>query len=102
MLELCYAASCLFRPTTAHALTHAQAVALPWMDLGFSMLDKSTDTYPQHHEKVPIHAEDIVNLAILLKFGLNLRVAYIYVANLAIPSKFDSTYTQPIYTVMIY
>ena len=26
------------------------------MDLGFSMLDKSTDTYPQHHEKVPIHA----------------------------------------------
>jgi hypothetical protein len=32
----------------------------PWMDLGFSMLDKGIDTYPQHHEKVPIHAGELV------------------------------------------
>jgi hypothetical protein len=34
--------------------THAQADCSFWMDLGFSLPDKSNDTYPQHHEKVSI------------------------------------------------
>jgi hypothetical protein len=30
-----------------------------WMDLGFSLPGKSNDTYPQHHEKVSILAEEV-------------------------------------------
>jgi hypothetical protein len=47
--------------------THAQANCSFWMDLGFSLPGKSNDTYPQHHEKVSILAEEIGLLVIVSK-----------------------------------
>jgi hypothetical protein len=38
--------------------TRVSRTATLWMDLGFSLPGKSNDTYPQHHEKVSILAED--------------------------------------------
>ena len=36
------------------------------MDLGFSLSDKSNDTYPQHHEKVFILVKDIVMIIAII------------------------------------